>query len=61
MTAELGLAQVNLTVPDVNAAAGSKVIVPVTISDGQDVTAIQFVLSFDSNILSLPAENVVLV
>lgn len=60
LTSELALAQITLSVPDVNAAPGSKVIVPVSISDGEDVTAIQFALTFDTNFLSIPAEGSVL-
>ena len=60
LTSELALAQITLSVPDVNAGPGSKVIVPVSIDDGQDVTAIQFSLSFDANILSIPEEDWVL-
>ncbi len=61
MTSELALAQITLSVPDVNAAPGSKVIVPVSISDGEDVTAIQFALTFNTTLLSIPAEGSVLV
>ena len=60
LTTELALAQITLSVPDVNAAPGSKVIVPVTISNGQDITAVQFELSFTSSLLSIPLEGSVL-
>ena len=60
LTTELALAQITLSVPDVNAAPGTKVIVPVTISDGEDVTPIQFALTFNTTFLSIPAEGSVL-
>ncbi len=60
LTSELALAQITLSVPDVNVAPGSKVIVPVSISDGEDVTAIQFALTFNTTLLSTPAEGSVL-
>ena len=60
LTSGLALAQITLNVPDVNAAPGSKVIVPVSISDGADVTAIQFALAFNTTLLSIPAQGSVL-
>ncbi len=60
LTTELALAQITLSVPDVNAAPGSKVIVPVSISDGEGVTAIQFALTFNTTLLSIPADGSVL-
>ena len=60
LTTELALAQITLSIPDVNAAPGSKVIVPVTISNGQGITAVQFELSFTSSLLSIPLEGSVL-
>ena len=40
-------AQTSITAGDVNALPGSKVVVPITISGGQDVSALQFTLDFD--------------
>ena len=60
LTSELALAQITLSVPDVNAAPGSNVIVPVSISDGEGITAIQFALTFNTTHLSIPAEGSVL-
>ena len=60
LTSELALGQITLSIPDVNAAPGLKVIVPVSISDGEDVTAIQFALTFNTTLLSIPAEGSVL-
>ncbi len=60
LTLRLGLAQVDLTVGEVNASPGSRILVPVLISQGQDITAIQFALSYDSAVLSVPEEDAVL-
>ena len=60
LTSELALGQITLSIPDVNAAPGSKVIVPVSISDGEGITAIQFAVTFNATLLSIPAEGSVL-
>ena len=46
-------AQTSITAGDVNALPGSKVVVPITISGGQDVSALQFTLEFDSETLTV--------
>jgi len=53
-------AQVQVKVGSVNAAAGSKVIVPLSISEGQAISALQFDLAFDTTVLTLPDSKAVL-
>ncbi len=60
LTLKAGLAQVDLTVGSINASPGSRILVPVLISQGQDITAIQFVLSYDPAVLSVPEQEAVL-
>ena len=60
LTPPFAWAQVQVTVGKINAAAGTKTIVPITLSEGQAISAIQFDLAFDTTALSLPAGSVVL-
>ncbi|HEV8132249.1 MAG TPA: cohesin domain-containing protein [Acidobacteriota bacterium] len=53
-------AQIELTVPDVKGAPGGSVIVPVVISEGRSVTAIQFVLTFDAAVLNITNDSSIL-
>jgi hypothetical protein len=53
-------AQVRVAVGSVTAAPGGKVVVPVNLSEGQNISAIQFDLSFDSTVLSLSGAGAVL-
>ncbi len=46
-------AQPSVTVEDVSALPGTKVAVPVRISSGQDISAVQFTLEFDDQLLTL--------
>lgn len=55
LTPNLALAQVQLSVPDTKAAPGSKVLVPIVLSEGKDISSLQFTLSFDASVLSAPA------
>ena len=57
-TFQLAWAQVELRVGDVNATAGSQVIVPVLISEGRDITAIQFTVGFQTQVLSIAESGV---
>ncbi len=50
-------AQVQLSVSDVKAVPGSKVLVPIAISEGKDISGIQFVLNFEADVLSVPDDK----
>ncbi len=52
--------QVELSVPEVKGAPGGPAIVPVVISEGRSVTAVQFVLTFDAAVLNIPNDSSVL-
>ena len=56
----LGLAQIQLTVVDVNASSGANVIVPITISSGTGIAALQFRLEFDEQFLSVEDDGAIL-
>ncbi len=60
MTPAFAWAQVQVTVGTINSTSGAKTIVPVTLSEGQAISAIQFDLAFDTTVLSLPSSNAVL-
>jgi hypothetical protein len=59
-TLTMAWGQVQVTVGSVNAVSGSKVVVPVNISEGQGISAIQFDLAFDTTVLSLTGTSAVL-
>jgi hypothetical protein len=54
------LAQVQLRIPVVYGMPGSKAIVPVMLSEGKDITAIQFDVTFDASLLSIPSDDSVM-
>lgn len=54
----LGMAQIQLAASDVKAPPGSKVLIPVTLSEGKDVAGLQFTLGFDSALVSVPEGKV---
>lgn len=60
LATQLALAQVELSIPSVHAAAGSAVVVPVTIKNGQNLTAIQFSVNFDASRLSVADDKSIL-
>lgn len=61
MTSSTALwAQVQVTVGSVNGAPGGKVLVPVMLSEGQAISALQFELIFDSTVLALSSGKAVL-
>ncbi len=51
--------QSSLTAADVNASAGSSVLVPIQISDGQEASALQFTLEFNTEVLTASDSPVV--
>lgn len=51
-------AQRTMTAPDVNGLPGTHVMIPITISDGTNVSAVQFTLEFDNSLLSIPDRGV---
>jgi hypothetical protein len=53
-------AQVQLRIPAVYGAPGSNVIVPVMLSEGKDIAAIQLDITFDANVLSIPSDESVM-
>ncbi len=57
LTPAFASAQVQFSVGKINATAGAKTIVPVTLSEGQAISAVQFELAFDATTLSLPSGN----
>jgi hypothetical protein len=52
MVSSTTFAQVQLTVPELNASPGTQIVVPILISEGQDITAIQFNVTFDETVLT---------
>lgn len=56
----LGLAQIEVAVSEVNAVSGAKVIVPVTISNGNGIAALQFRFEFDEQFLSIEDDGAIL-
>ncbi len=53
-------AQIELSVPNLKAPAGSSIVVPIVISSGKDIAAVQFDLQYDASQLSIPNEESVL-
>jgi hypothetical protein len=49
--------QVQLSIRDVKATPGSKVLVPVVVSEGKDISGIQFVLNFEADVVSVPDDK----
>ncbi|HEY3132030.1 MAG TPA: cohesin domain-containing protein [Acidobacteriota bacterium] len=60
LTCVTGFGQVELSVPDVKGAPGGSAIVPVVINEGRNVTAIQFVLTFDAAVLNITSDSSIL-
>lgn len=60
LTPAFAWAQVQVSVGKINSAAGAKTIVPITLSEGQAISAIQFDLAFDTTALTLASSNAVL-
>ena len=59
LTAVRTTGQVQLTVSDVNAEAGFQAVVPIAISEGANISALQLVVNFDATSLSI-SENSIL-
>ena len=53
-------AQVELALPEARGLAGGSAVVPVVISEGRTITALQFALTFDSALLSVAGDDSVL-
>ncbi|HEV8132246.1 MAG TPA: cohesin domain-containing protein [Acidobacteriota bacterium] len=57
LTSTFTFGQVQLSVGDVKAVPGSKVLVPIAISEGKDISGIQFVLNFEADVVSVPDDK----
>jgi hypothetical protein len=53
-------AQVTLQIPSAYGAPGSKVIVPIMLSDGRNITAIQLDVNYDPSYLTIPSDQSVM-
>lgn len=56
----LAIAQVELAVPEVRGASGGLTVVPVAISEGKSIAALQLTVTFDASLLSVAADDAVI-
>lgn len=53
-------AQVQLSIPELKGASGASAVVPVVISEGKDIAALQFAISFDPGLITPVSDDAVL-